>query len=238
MLALLPLLLLLLLHQRSFVCCCCCCSCCSRAPPLQVAYRPSAFMQHSSYTDATVRKRTHVASLRRVNHKYHPSLYRYCYTFLLFMDTAFPCNSDLQAALFGGGGVGGRARSLHLLQRYIIRSQENFPDNDNAADIATTTAIETLCSHFLSCVTPNTAAQHLLISAISTHVLSFPLVSAACQRLSSNFAHRNHIISWVHTIVSCIESSVPPVCQGGRYILQLLIHHLLQVIFTHSCILY
>jgi hypothetical protein len=144
------------------------------------------------------------------------------------MDTATLVNSDLQAALFTGGGSGGRARSLHLLQRYILHSQEDTIDKDRA----TATAIETLCSHFLSCVTPNTAAQHLLTSAIAGHVLSFLPVAAACQRLSSNFAHRNHIISWVHTVVACLQSSItPPPCQGGRNILQLLIHDLLKVSF-------
>ncbi len=92
---------------------------------------------------------------------------------------------------------------------------------------------ETLCTHFLSCVTPNTNAQHLLISAISAHVLSFPSVAAACQRLSSNFAHRNHVISWVHTIIACLRcSSTPPPCQGGRAMLQSLMYHMLQVMFS------
>ena len=161
---------------------------------------------------------------------------RQFFRFLLIiplMDSASPDTSDLQAALFGGGGPGGRARSLHLLQRYILHSQQDVTDNDHATVAATTTAIETLCTHFLSCVTPNTNAQHLLISAISAHVLSFPSVAAACQRLSSNFAHRNHVISWVHTIIACLRcSSTPPPCQGGRAMLQSLLYHMLQVIFS------
>jgi hypothetical protein len=151
---------------------------------------------------------------------------------ILLMDSASPDTSELQAALFGCCGTQGRARSLHLLQRYILHSQQDATDNDHATHAATTTAIETLCTHFLSCATPNTTAQHLLISAISAHVLSFPSVAAACQRLSSNFAHRNHVISWVHTIIACLRcSSTPPPCQGGRAMLQSLMYHMLQVIF-------
>ena len=141
-----------------------------------------------------------------------------------------PSHCDLQAALFGGGGAGERARSLHLLQRYITRGHQETPVNDDTAAAAITTAIDTLCTHFLSCVTPNTSAQHLLISAIAAHILPFPTVAAACRRLSSNFAHRNHVISWVHTIVACLRStSTPQPLQGGRATLQLLILHLLQV---------
>jgi hypothetical protein len=140
--------------------------------------------------------------------------------------------SDLQAALFGGGGAGGLARSLHLLQRYVLQSQQNTADDDCAAAAATTTAIETLCTHFLSCVTPNTSAQQLLISAVAAYILPFPAVAATCQRLSFNFAHRNHAITWVHTVMACLQSSPPPPppSHGGRASMQLLIHQLLQVL--------
>jgi hypothetical protein len=138
-----------------------------------------------------------------------------------------PC--DLQSALFVGVGAGGQARSLHLLQRYITSSQDTLL-NDEASSLAVSTAIEILCTHFLSCVTPNTAAQNILISAIAAHILPFPAVASACQRLSSNFAHRNHVMSWVHTIVACLQSaSTSQPLQGGRATLQQLILQLLQV---------
>lgn len=129
-------------------------------------------------------------------------------------------------------GAGGLARSLHLLQRYVLQSQQNTADDDCAAAAATTTAIETLCTHFLSCVTPNTSAQQLLISAVAAYILPFPAVAATCRRLSSNFAHRNHAITWVHTVMACLQSSPPPPppSHGGRASMQLLIHQLLQVL--------
>lgn len=148
------------------------------------------------------------------------------------MDIAASSSShcDLQAALFGGGGAGELARSLHLLQRYITGGHQDSPVNEDATAVAITIATDTLCTHFFSSVTPNTAAQQLLISAIAAHILPFPTVAAACQRLSSNFSHRNHMISWVHTIIACLRStSIPQPLQGGRATLQLLILRLLQV---------
>jgi hypothetical protein len=123
--------------------------------------------------------------------------------------------SDLQAAIFGGGGAAGRARALPLRQLYILNSPDS--SNDDAASAAITVATETLCTHFLSCAAPNTIAQHLLVSAVAAHILPFPAVAETCRRLSSNFSNRSHLVTYVHTVIACLRSScAPPPRRCGR----------------------